>query len=122
MPSQSSLGVLHRVLTTTFVALCCTGCITYPGQPNCEVPVDAINKLHSRAYEFMESKGYSTKCEELFGIHYVKDWGCGIYGNATHGDTNPRTGAYCPMYLDGGYYVIFDPQTLNPEEVVLIAW
>ena len=111
-------ALLILLATTSLIS-----CANNPTSSDCSLTETQIEELKPKAYAFMESKGYPTKCEMFTSrISDVPDIGCGIYGNATNGGINPRTGADCPHYLDGGYYVIYDTETLLPKEVVLIAW
>lgn len=68
----------------------------------------------------MESKRQpdGAKCEEITeSTQYVRDFGCGIYGLPAG---SYRSG--CPDALDGDYFVIFDPESLQPREIVLLAY
>ena len=99
------------------------GCVTTQVDIECNVPDESMRLLQQNSIEFMISKGYDTKCEVMTEKYeVVGEYGCGLYGNATYDAVNPRTGHTCPSYLDGGYWVIFDHETLKPKDIVLVAW
>jgi len=89
----------------------------------CNISPDSIKILKVESLKYMESIGIDTSCEEFSeNPRFLKGSGCGIYGNATYGAENKRSGKICPEYLDGGYYIIFEPKTLKPKDIEYIAW
>ena len=100
-----------------------SSCVSNPNNQLCELTDSEVKELQTKSYEFMAVQGLDPICEELADSPvFVKNYGCGLFGNATYDGANPRTGKYCPEYLDGGYYVIYDSEFIEPKEVVLIAW
>lgn len=105
-----------------------TGCTST--QFDCSLNHQEMRVLHERIFAFMEAEGIDTQCEELSkkvtkltgNAVNVSGKGCAIAGSATNGRNNPRTGVYCPSYLDGGHYIVFDPVEVKPTEITYIRW
>lgn len=96
-----------------------TGCASQIADKDCELDPSELEVLQSRAILFLDSKWQPSgaKCEEITdSTQYVRGSGCGIYGFPAG---SSKSG--CPDALDGDYYVIFDPESLQPSGVVLIA-
>ena len=97
-----------------------TSCASQSADMNCALGPSELEVLKSRAMSFLDSKWQPevAKCEEITDFtQHVHDFGCGIYGRPSG---SSRSG--CPDALDGDYYVIFDRESLEPSEVVLIAY
>ena len=97
-----------------------TSCASHIADKNCALEAAEIEVLKDRVLSFLESKWQpkGAKCEEITDFtQHVRDFGCGIYGSPA-GSSRPG----CPDALDGDYFVIFDSETLVPNEVVLIAY
>lgn len=97
------------------------GCAGIGADSKCRLTPEFLSILHARTYQFMEDHGWNSECEELSEHpHYLDGDGCAIYGDETNGAKTPRTGAACPRYLDGGYYVVFDAESVQPKYIVTI--
>ena len=87
---------------------------------HCELEPAQVEALKARVLGFLddEIQPSGAACEDIAdSATYVRGHGCGIYGLPAGSD---RPG--CPDVLDGDYFVIFDPETLQPIEIVWIAW
>ena len=101
---------------TVLVASCASSTVGN----RCALDDSQLEVLKPRALKFLASKWQPevVACEAIsdFTLH-VRKFGCGILGGPT-GSSRPG----CPDALDGDYFVIFDPDTLQPSEVVEVAY
>ena len=108
---------LYLVLT---LAVLVAGCSSFAADKNCELVPSQLEILKPRALNYLDAEWQpeGSACEEISdSTQFVRDFGCGIYGMPAG---SSRLG--CPDALDGDYFVIFDPASLEPTEVVLIAY
>ncbi len=114
---------LSKLIVLFAISLCISGCYSVPTIADCAITAEELVTLKKDSLVFLESKGIDTKCEVFSNEpEIVGKYGCGLYGNATNGAKNPRTGQDCPLYLDGGYWVTFDHETLKTKQMVLVSW
>ena len=101
-------------------ALLFTGCASMTSAARCELEPAQFELLKARVLTLLDTEiqPSGAACEELSeSTTYVRGRGCAIYGMAAGSD---RPG--CPDVLDGDYFVIFDPDTLQPTKLIWIAW
>ena len=97
-----------------------TGCTSITTPSRCELEPAQLELLKARVLTFLDAEiqPSGSACEELSkSTTYVRGRGCAIYGMAA-GSERPG----CPDVLDGDYFVIFDPVSLQPTELIWIAW
>ena len=95
-------------------------CSVIPIDSECSLTDLQLEVLKPRVLSFLDAEWRSggSECEEITSYtQYVNDFGCGVYGLPAG---SSRSG--CPDVLDGDYFVIFDLDTLEPTEIVLIAY
>ena len=100
-----------------FALLTETGCATINAS-TCELTPADNELLHQRTRGFLAARWNNNdlSCEVIeAGTRYVRGHGCAIY-------TGPADGGKCPMTLDGGAFVLFDRQTLQPVDLIPIEY
>ena len=104
------------LVLTAFAA----GCASILTDSDCELEPAELEVLKQRALAFLDSKWApeGSVCEEIMDFTmYVRGHGCGIPGAPVD---SSRPG--CPDTLHGEYLVIFDRETLEPDDIVLIVY
>lgn len=100
------------------VSILLVGCASNRDEIDCALGPAELAVLKPRVTAFLDStKAEGARCEEISSSTLnIPRHGCGIYGGPAG---SSRAG--CPDAFDGDYFVIFNPQSLEPSEVVLIA-
>ncbi|MEM8815046.1 MAG: hypothetical protein AAGE85_04425 [Pseudomonadota bacterium] len=108
-----------KVCSAAVLAVFIAGCSFTPAASQCELEPSRLEVLKLRTLSFLDSQRQpeGAACDEVSNFtQYLRGFGCGIHGSPA-GSARPG----CPDVIHGEYFVIFDPSTLEPVELVPIA-
>jgi hypothetical protein len=94
------------------------GCAVTRADALCSVSASELEVLKQRVRAFLadEWKTSDVSCEQLYdSTANLRGHGCAIGGG-------PVIRQDCPSVLDGDYAVVFDRLTLQPKELLFVAY